>query len=162
MMDASRRCLMTWNEGFEAAVALIERTEHSLWVVDHDLCGLMPELGDTPDVLLRCLRRLQPERMCILLRDIAPLLNQMPKMRRHLVDYGHIASVRQVAAHHAPMIDRSLLISDDRHVLVRPRHDQARAFFSEDDPASAATEQPQLETIWSAASNANIGAVLGL
>jgi hypothetical protein len=162
MSESTRRALDTWSEGFEASLELIERTEHSLWVVNHDLSGLLPERGDFPDALLRCLRRLPAERIHLVMRDVTPLLTRMPRMRRHLVDYAHVASVRQAAPHHVKDMDRCIMISDARHVLMRTRYDHPRAFVSFDDPAAAATELPQIETIWHAASNANIGAVLGL
>jgi len=161
-MTSTRRALDTWSEGFEAALALLERTEHALWVVNHDLSGVLPERDEFPDALLRCLQRLPAERVHLLMRDVVPLMTRMPRMRRSLTDYAHVASVRQAATQHARDMDRCIMISDARHVLVRSRYDRPRAFVSFDDPTAAATEIPQIETIWHAASNANIGAVLGL
>jgi hypothetical protein len=164
MTETSARAepIETWSDGYSAWARLLEGTARTLWVVDHDLSGLHPDRGDFPDALQRCLRRLSPERVRILVRDIQPLLVRMPRTRQVLIDYAHVATVRVIASHHADVLDRSVVVSDETRLIVRPRYDRPRAWLRLDDPAAAAAEIPQLETIWGAATNTSIGAVLGL
>ncbi len=162
MDEKEHRQIDTWADGYAAWAELLDGTTRTLIVVDHDLSGIHLERNDLPDRLLRCLRRLPPDAIRLVVRDTRQLLTHMPRTRQLLVDYSHIASVRVAAAHHASALDRSLVVCDQQNSFVRPQFDHPRARLMLNDPADAGRYLPQLETIWAAASNANIGAVLGL
>lgn len=152
----------TWSDGYQAWRSLLQTTEHALWVLDHDLSGLHLDRADGPDFLLSCLHRLAPGRIRIMVRDETPLLMRMPRTRQHLVDYGHIAEIRKIAMHHASSLQQSIVLSDDRHVLLRPRFDAPRAFLRIDDPADSGRHQPMIQDLWDAATPISLGTVLGL
>lgn len=157
-----RQLIDTWADGHSAWLDLLAVTQQGLWLMDHDLSGWHRDTGDAPDRLLACLRRLHPGQVRCLIRDSAAVLQRMPRTRQVLIDFGHVVSVRIVAPHHEDALDQSVVIVDRRHTLVRPRYDIPRAWLRREDPADAARLLPQLETIWSAAADANMGAPLGL
>ena len=162
MDDKEHRQIDTWADGHAAWADLLEGTTQTLIVADHDLSGIHRDGRDVTDRLLRCLQRLHPGSVRLIVRDTRALLNDMPRTRQLLIDYGHVACVRIAAAHHKRELDRSVVVSDAQHGLVRPQFDHPRAQLLLNDPAGVGRHIPQLETIWASASNASIGAVLGL
>lgn len=152
----------TWSDGYQAWRGLLETTEHALWALDHDLRGFHLDRADGPDLLLACLRRLAPGRLRIMVRDENPLLMRMPRTRQHLVDYGHVVEIRKIAMHHASALQQSIVLSDQRHVLLRPRFDAPRAFLRVNDPADFGRHQPVIQDLWDAATPISLGTVLGL
>ncbi|QID18096.1 hypothetical protein G3580_10870 [Nitrogeniibacter mangrovi] len=160
--SSGAQTLETWAQIRDAWLDLLTATRRELIVAVNDLGRLHPDHPETTERLRQCLRRLYPGQVKLLVRTPESLLTRMPRTRQLLVDYGHIATVRVMASHHADDFDRGLILSDQAHCLVQPQYDAPRAYLYQDDPAVAARERPQLETIWGAATEASIGAVLGL
>lgn len=154
--------LATWAEGYDAWRQLLEATHHSLWVLDHDLTGFHPDRSDWPDAMLACVRRCGRGQFRILVRDETALLTRLPRTRQILIDYAHVVEVRKIAAQHASSIEQSLAIGDERHCLLRPRHDLARAYFRTEDAADVARHLPKVLDVWDCASPLSMGTVLGL
>ena len=162
MPEPSRQTQDTWAHLRTAWCELVRNARSTLMLGEADLLALELDTVHVHEALRHSLPRLRPGGMRIVLVDARPLLNHLPRTRALLTDYAHIASVRVAAERDLPAMAQAMLIADARHVLIRPRHDRARAILESDAPLRARALSAHLETIWGAASNANIGAVLGL
>ena len=160
--DGEAQALDTWKQGYDAWRQLLEATEHTLWVLDHDLTGFHLDRDAWPATLQSCLRRLAQARIRILIRDDQPLLTRLPRTRQILVDYGHVVQIRKIATQHASAIQQALVVSDERHILLRPQYDAPRAFLRRNAPADCLRHLPTFEGFWDTAEPISLGTVLGL
>jgi len=154
--------LTTWSQGYEAWLQLLDASAHSLWIADHDLSGFHIDRESWTDALLHCMRRLTPGRFHILVRDDTALLTRLPRTRQVLIDFGHVAHVRKISTPHAATLQQAVALGDERHVLLRPQLDVARAFLRWNDPADGARHLPTLQALWETAEPISLGTVLGL
>lgn len=152
----------SWADYRASARELLGNAQSTLWIQDNDLLALDLESRDSHELFKACVMRLRRDGMRIILQHADPLRHQMPRTRALLVDYGHIAQVRVAAERDRSAMERALIMADGHTLLTRPQHTLPRGVL-----ATAAADRVKhytahIETIWEAASDANIGAVLGL
>ncbi|MCB1959554.1 MAG: hypothetical protein KDE68_03345 [Rhodocyclaceae bacterium] len=151
-----------WADTRAAWRELVSGAQSTLTICEVDLTALTPDAPAMHQTLRQALPRLRRDGLRILLLDAAHLIAHLPRTRALLNDYAHIASVRIAAQRDASAMARAVLIADDRHILTRPQHDRPRSMLNLNTPLNCRLNGAQLETIWDAAANANIGTVLGL
>ena len=152
----------SWTDYRTRALEVLDAAQHTLWIQDADLSSLELESLDTHERFKACVMRLRRDGLRILLQSADPLRHHMPRTRPLLVDYAHIAQVRVAAERDRTAMERALIIADGRVMLTRPQNTLPRGLSVTDAPERVNRYTAQLETIWGAASDANIGAVLGL
>lgn len=151
-----------WTDYRTRALEVLDAAQHTLWIQDADLATLELESLDAHERFTACVMRLRRDGLRILLQSADPLRHHMPRTRGLLVDFAHIGHVRIAAERDRTAMERALILADGRAILTRPQHTLPRGVSMTNAPERVNRYTAQFETIWEAASDANIGAVLGL
>ena len=152
----------SWTDYRECVRAQLTGAQSTLWIQDADLSALDLESSAMHALFKACVMRLRPDGMRIVLQNAEPLRRQMPRTRELLVNFGHIAQVRVAAERDHRAMECALSIADGQILLTRPQHTLPRGVLAAGAADRAKRYSAQIETIWEGASDANIGAALGL
>lgn len=152
----------SWADYRTSARALLDTAQSTLWIQDADLSALELESLEMHACFKACVMRLRHGGLRMVLQTGDALCHRMPRTRRLLVDYAHVAQVRVAAERDREAMECAIILADGREMLTRPQHTLPRGVLMTDAPGRANRQTAQFETIWEAASDANIGAVLGL
>lgn len=156
------RIFNSWADYRTGVREVLDAAQSTLWIQDADLSSLELESLEMHACFKACVMRLRRDGLRMVLKTGDPLRHQMPRTRTLLADYGHVVQVRVAAERDREAMESAIILADGRAMLTRAQHTLPRGMLMTDAPGRANRQTAQLETIWEGASDANIGAVLGL
>ncbi|MDR0577802.1 MAG: hypothetical protein LBI87_09780 [Candidatus Accumulibacter sp.] len=135
-----------WSEYGDAARQILSRTTRSLRIFDPDLVRLGLESRENALFLRRFLAATPRGALQIVLRNAEPFRRDSPRLFKLLADFPHGMQVWECAPQLRRLTD-AMLLSDDRHALIRIHEDHARSRLILDDAAACRRYQARFDEI---------------
>ena len=133
--------LTHWSEHDRAFHEILARAAQTIDVFDKDLLRLPFEKQEVAELLRRFLAAEANRRLRIILRDVAPLRRNAPRLMKLLANYPQRMLVIQTPEQLHSLTD-SLCIIYGRHALIRFHQDNVRSKRIDDDPGEC---QPYIQ-----------------
>jgi hypothetical protein len=121
-----------WSEYGSAVQKILFLATRSIRIFDPDLARLGLETRENAFFLRRFLASAPHNSLQIVLRNAEPFRRDSPRLFELLRDFPHLMQVRECAPQLVNLTD-AMLLSDDRHAVIRIHQDHARSRVVIDD-----------------------------
>lgn len=156
-----RRVITTKREFADALDELMGKTSRTLQIFDPDLTAYGMNSIAREQQLREFLGKRRTNRLRIVVHDIDPITQRMPRLMSLLRVYGHAIAIHQTQEEIRNLQD-VLVVGDDAHCLRRPHASQSRGAVYLDDAVETRAWLSRFNAIWEHSTPAVSATTVGL
>jgi len=157
----ARELITSWTD-FQAAIdRLMAIASHKILIYDEDLSTLKLESGPRWEQIKRVLQAGHDDVLRIAVRNATLIRQQHPLLQNMLSTYGHLAKAQETPPQLAHLRD-SMILVDDKHVLIRFERDLPRSKLLIDETDEVRSYLTRFKEIWAEGGESVASTTLGL